>query len=850
MPKVNQALPIVSSEPIDEGMAEKYQYFMDTEPRKFLSPIQMEYDKIFGHKVKVRMAQIGMVRNASAGNRKEVKVFLEPYPHIRIDNAKPLQGWYRSKHDESGRPRTCYTEALLTSPYAGCCPNSCLFCLLPGELVNTPAGDVPVEQLREGDAVWGRTNEGRVHARIIACSSRHKVYYSEVRLEDGRIIRATEDHPFYSADRGWVEAGKLLPGEKLEDIHESKVFQELQGSISQRVQYRPQEASSQLQNVWASCNTQKQLQGLLRGMQAKSYTSNEAVYVRQSEGQEAAQTGKVLQTVQREAAQSEAGCLRSLHERGLVREWQNGQGASQPSQRQTKKFRNNCVDGSLCEISSRRNGKASQRTKVSCFSESKSRGCKARNFRLQTFQTSSIHRQERQNIPDEVNLGSADSKTLGRTRDGLGLRTFLNCIAKWVSVSARLRIDKKWGHSRSQRVYGGFWEGENQAGQTFGVSCSGVGSEAVSKNRGAYVKEVIQRFKEVKVYDIQTTTENFYTQGILVHNCYVNAGGRGYRNTGLVVVPMNYGEQIRQQLKKIKRGSAGYITSFHDPFNVMEGIYHNSQECAKAFTEVGLPIFFLSRLRYPDWAIEALTQNKYSYAQKSINTPDPDDWHKLSPRVPPLDKQFEDIRRLKAKGVYVSIQVNSIIPGVTSNEQILELFKLLADAGADHVITKFVECAHAWAPAMIEKMIENFGDRGRKFAALLNQNIGGEKTIDEDYRMAAHKLFQAEATRLGMTYSVCFEFKWERNADGSIKNKTGISIGPEFTTSAQCHGHRVPVYTRNSAEEMFHPVRMCPPSGCLYCNDNNGGVPKCGNRIAGNALALRMPQLKLPIQRD
>jgi len=454
MPKVGQTLPIVE-EDTDNG----YSYFMDTEPREYLGPIRMEQDGIFGRKVKVRTAKIGMVRNASAVNRKEVKVFLEPYPHIRIDGAKPLQGWYRSKHeDKSGRPRTCYTEALLTSPYMGCCPNSCLF-------------------------------------------------------------------------------------------------------------------------------------------------------------------------------------------------------------------------------------------------------------------------------------------------------------------------------------------------------------------------------------------------------CYVNAGGRGYRNTGLVVVPMNYGDQIRKQLTKIMRGSAGYITSFHDPFNIMEGIYHNSQECAKAFTEVGLPIFFLSRLRYPDWAIDALTQNKYSYAQKSINTPDPDDWHKLSPRVPPLDKQFEDIRRLKAKGVYVSIQVNSIIPGVTSNEQIIELFRLLADAGTDHVITKFVECAYAWAPAMIEKMIENFGERGKKFAALLNQNIGGERTIDENYRMAAHKLFRAEATRLGMTYSVCFEFKWDRNVDGSVKNKTGISIGPEFTTSAQCHGQRVPVYTRASAEDVFHPIKMCPPSGCLYCADNNGGVPKCGDRIAGNALALRMPQLRLPILR-
>jgi len=199
--------------------------------------------------------------------------------------------------------------------------------------------------------------------------------------------------------------------------------------------------------------------------------------------------------------------------------------------------------------------------------------------------------------------------------------------------------------------------------------------------------------------------------------------------------------------------------------------------------------------------------------------------------------------------VYVSIQVNSIIPGVTTNDQVIDLFRMLAEAGADHVITKFVESAYAWAPAMVEKMIENFGDRGRAFAALFNQNIGGERTVDEGYRMAAHKLFKAEATRLGMTYSVCFEFKWERNPDGSVKNKTGISIGPEVTTAAQCHGHRVPVFTRTSADEMFREIKQCPRSGCLYCTDGNDGKPRCGDQLAGEATALRMPQLKLPIIR-
>jgi hypothetical protein len=45
-----------------------------------------------------------------------------------------------------------------------------------------------------------------------------------------------------------------------------------------------------------------------------------------------------------------------------------------------------------------------------------------------------------------------------------------------------------------------------------------------------------------------------------------------------------------------------------DPFLPLEDYYHNT-EAARAFVEVGLPIFFLSRLRYPDWAVELLTKS-------------------------------------------------------------------------------------------------------------------------------------------------------------------------------------------------------------------------------------------------
>lgn len=312
----------------------------------------------------------------------------------------------------------------------------------------------------------------------------------------------------------------------------------------------------------------------------------------------------------------------------------------------------------------------------------------------------------------------------------------------------------------------------------------------------------------------------------------------------MITVPEDYGGQIRRQLSTMKRAAAGYFSSFTDPFLPLEEYYHNTESAAEAFVDAGLPIFFLSRLRYPEWAVELLTRSPYSYAQKSINTPDPDDWRRLSPGALPLEQHYRDIERLKKRGIYVSIQVNPVVPGVTSHEDVVKLFRALAEAGADHVIVKFVEAGYSWAGTMTERMIKRFGDRGRVFADLFTENIGGQRTIREDYRLRGHKLYSSYARRFGMTYATCYEYRYRRGADGQILDKTGVSIGREFTTADQCHGHRVPVFARSSADLPFSPLEECPPSGCLYCASENEGTPRCGDDLAGQAKALRLVDLK------
>lgn len=326
--------------------------------------------------------------------------------------------------------------------------------------------------------------------------------------------------------------------------------------------------------------------------------------------------------------------------------------------------------------------------------------------------------------------------------------------------------------------------------------------------------------------------------------CYVNSGFRGYRGTGLISVPVGYGDQVRSMLSKTRTSTAGYFSSFTDPFLPLENIYHNTQQGAEAFDELGLPVFFLSRLSYPGWAIDLLKHNRYSYAQKSLNTGNDADYHKLSPGALSLADHLEEVAELRRQGIYTSIQCNPVVPGIITHDNIRELFEKLAAVGNNHVIVKFVEAGYSWAPAMIERLSKRFApERVRAFQDLFTENqAGAQKTIQQAYRLEAHALYQKWATELGMTYATCYEY-------AKTPGTGWQSVGRTFTTADQCHGQKVPMFTRDGTAQPFSEVKECAPSGCLYCADDNDG-PRCGSELFGAAKALRAPDFKKVVGPD
>lgn len=316
--------------------------------------------------------------------------------------------------------------------------------------------------------------------------------------------------------------------------------------------------------------------------------------------------------------------------------------------------------------------------------------------------------------------------------------------------------------------------------------------------------------------------------------CYVTHGTRGYRATGIATVNPDYPEKMRRSIAKLNVAGAAYISSFTEPFQHLEGTYEVTRRLANYVNEAGLPIFFLTRLLLPDWAEDALLVNPYSYMQWSINTSNEQHRRLMSPGTAKLDDVFKNIERVRANGIFVSIQVNPILAGVTTLGELMELVELLAGVGANHVIFKFVEQVYSNKTLLLDRLSKARLPNVDKLEALLSQTIGGVYTIEQKVRLEWLDTL-LEATRsVGLTMSTCYEY-YDNGA-------AGANYAPYVTTSDQCHGRGVPVHHRPEPGAKFVPLAGCYRKGCLYCEEY--GTQACDNDDLLEARALEYKDLR------
>ena len=105
---------------------------------------------------------------------------------------------------------------FIAPPFAVGCEMACSYCVEEGTMIFTPSGLVPVEQIQDGDVVlaFDSSTEQLVEAHVQGTAQRDVEELIELEV-DGGSIRVSLEHPFYTVNRGWVEAQYLTEDDEL-----------------------------------------------------------------------------------------------------------------------------------------------------------------------------------------------------------------------------------------------------------------------------------------------------------------------------------------------------------------------------------------------------------------------------------------------------------------------------------------------------------------------------------------------------------------------------------------------------------------------------------------------------------
>jgi len=87
-------------------------------------------------------------------------------------------------------------------------------CFAAGTKVSTPAGDIDIEDIKPGDAVYAYNfDEGKVVEETVEATHQNFTFHWVEIEVNGETIRATKSHPFWvESEKRWFRAVDLKPG--------------------------------------------------------------------------------------------------------------------------------------------------------------------------------------------------------------------------------------------------------------------------------------------------------------------------------------------------------------------------------------------------------------------------------------------------------------------------------------------------------------------------------------------------------------------------------------------------------------------------------------------------------------
>ncbi len=307
------------------------------------------------------------------------------------------------------------------------------------------------------------------------------------------------------------------------------------------------------------------------------------------------------------------------------------------------------------------------------------------------------------------------------------------------------------------------------------------------------------------------------------HNCsfcYAHAlPGRFamFAQHGVVTVCEGFDREVARQLDSLRVASCGYLSPVTDPFQPLDGRYGLSVAIIREFVRRGLPIEFVTKGAVPDEALAAMSGHPYCFGQVSVVTLDEPLHRRLIPGAPGPEALLDNIRRIKAAGMFAVARIDPVIPYLTDDPDELRLLvAAVRRAGADHLIASCMDVPLISRKVVLDRLSlavppaarERFRDR---FEGLFRERIGPSMHAAEGYRRDLFSYLGGLARDAGMTFALCMEY-----GRPAAKGFLPAGLNREYTTSRSCEGIDIPLYARAAVGDEFRPVEGCD-GACMLC---------------------------------
>ena len=114
---------------------------------------------------------------------------------------------------DNNNSANCIAPNIIYGCYGGCVST---YCVEEGSLISIKDGEVPVEQIQDGDLVKSYDSSLEQVELKKAYNIFHRQHNSWIEIQvENKVIVVTPEHPFYIVGKGWVEAQYLTEDDEV-----------------------------------------------------------------------------------------------------------------------------------------------------------------------------------------------------------------------------------------------------------------------------------------------------------------------------------------------------------------------------------------------------------------------------------------------------------------------------------------------------------------------------------------------------------------------------------------------------------------------------------------------------------